>query len=221
MPERRISADSALPMTDQPGTGCARTPGRRSSRPVAGRAGQRRTRGPGPTHPAQRRRGPVELLRAGDPDPTAKAMAQQAGVSLRLVFHHFSDMDDLYQFVAALQLRRQWADLPQLSPRLSLATRIERTGGAPGRALRGDLRAVRRALACRASTSPAVAGRSVGADSMLLENLEATCAPRAQASCRPARRRPSRGDGHRHLVGGLGTHAPASGMPVRGARPSG
>ena len=69
----------------------------------------------------------MELLRAGDPDPTAKAVARRAGVSLRLVFHHFADMDDLYQFVAALQLRRQWADMPQLSPRLSLSTRIERT----------------------------------------------------------------------------------------------
>ena len=58
----------------------------------------------------------MELLRAGDTDPTAKAVARRAGVSLRLVFHHFADMDDLYQFVAALQLRRQWADMPQLSP---------------------------------------------------------------------------------------------------------
>ncbi len=69
----------------------------------------------------------VELLHAGDPDPTAKAVAKRAGVSLRLVFHHFADMDDLYQFVAALQLRRQWADMPQLSPKLALSTRIERT----------------------------------------------------------------------------------------------
>src|SRR5271156_4673554 len=51
----------------------------------------------------------MELLRAGDSDPTGKAVARRAGVSLRLVFHHFADMDDLYQFVGTLQLRRQWA----------------------------------------------------------------------------------------------------------------
>ena len=56
-----------------------------------------------------------QLLRDGDPDPTAKAIAEQAGVSLRLVFHHFSDMDDLYLYVAVLQLRRQWSDLPRVS----------------------------------------------------------------------------------------------------------
>ncbi len=58
----------------------------------------------------------MDLLRAGETDPTAKTVARRAGVSLRLVFHHFADMDDLYQFVAALLLRRQWADMPQLSP---------------------------------------------------------------------------------------------------------
>src|ERR1700728_1526736 len=97
----------------------------------------------------------MQLLRDGESDPTAKAVARRAGVSLRLVFHHFADMDDLYQFVAALQLRRQWADLPQLSPRLSLPTRIERTV-AHRAAHFEEISAVRRALVCRAPTSPAV-----------------------------------------------------------------
>src|SRR5271154_3298707 len=44
----------------------------------------------------------MDLLREGDPDPTAKAVAQRAGVSLPLVFHHFADMDDLNQSVADL-----------------------------------------------------------------------------------------------------------------------
>src|SRR5580693_8257824 len=69
----------------------------------------------------------MQLLRDGESDPTAKAVARRAGVSLRLVFHHFADMDDLYQFVGALLLQRQWAEMPQLSPKLSLPTRIERT----------------------------------------------------------------------------------------------
>src|SRR5271155_5351046 len=58
----------------------------------------------------------MQLLRDGESDPTAKAVARRAGVSLRLVFHHFADMDDLYRFVAALQLRRPGSEMPRLSP---------------------------------------------------------------------------------------------------------
>jgi TetR/AcrR family transcriptional regulator, regulator of autoinduction and epiphytic fitness len=117
----------------------------------------------------------MELLRAGDPDPTAKAVARRAGVSLRLVFHHFADMDDLYQFVAALQLRRQWADMPQLSPKLSLPTRIERTV-AHRAALFEETSEVRRALVCRAPTSPAVRQALAAADHLFFEDLKATFA---------------------------------------------
>ncbi|HTU37042.1 MAG TPA: TetR/AcrR family transcriptional regulator [Acidimicrobiales bacterium] len=118
----------------------------------------------------------VALLREGDPDPTAKAVAARAGVSLRLVFHHFADMDDLYHFVAALQLRRQWADMPRLSPRLALLSRIERTVSHRA-VLFEDISPVRRALARRAPSSPAVAQAVTAADNLLLESLRATFAP--------------------------------------------
>jgi AcrR family transcriptional regulator len=118
----------------------------------------------------------VALLRAGDPDPTAKAVAARAGVSLRLVFHHFADMDDLYHFVAALQLRRQWTTMPQLSPRLSLASRIERTV-AHRVVLFEEISPVRCALARRSPSSPAVAQAIAAADNLLLERLRVTFAP--------------------------------------------
>jgi TetR/AcrR family transcriptional regulator, regulator of autoinduction and epiphytic fitness len=118
----------------------------------------------------------VALLRAGDPEPTAKAVAARAGVSLRLVFFHFADMDDLYHFVAALQLRRQSSSMPRLSPRLSLASRIERTV-AHRAALFEDVSPVRRALARRASSSPAVAQAIAAADNLLRESLRTTFAP--------------------------------------------
>lgn len=159
----------------------------------------------------------MDLLRAGDPDPTAKAVALRAGVSLRLVFHHFADMDDLYQFVAALQLRRQWADLPQLSPRLSLSTRIERT--VAHRAAHFEaISEVRRALVCRAPTSPAVRRAIGAADTLLLEDLKATFAP--ELGELPAGTRADH-------VGAMDTCTSweawerlrtASGIPVRGAR---
>jgi TetR/AcrR family transcriptional regulator, regulator of autoinduction and epiphytic fitness len=118
----------------------------------------------------------MQLLRDGESDPTAKAVARRAGVSLRLVFHHFADMDDLYQFVGALQLRRQWADMPQLSPELSLSTRIERTI-AHRAALFEETSEVRRALACRAPTCPGVGQALAASDDLFLEDLKATFAP--------------------------------------------
>jgi TetR/AcrR family transcriptional regulator, regulator of autoinduction and epiphytic fitness len=118
----------------------------------------------------------MELLLAGETDPTAKAVARRAGVSLRLVFHHFADMDDLYQFVGALLLQRQWAEMPQLSPQLSLPVRIERTV-AHRAALFEQIAEVRRALACRAPTCPGVREALAASDNLFLEDLKATFAP--------------------------------------------
>ncbi len=157
------------------------------------------------------------LLRAGNPDPTAKAVARRAGVSLRLVFHHFADMDDLYQLVAALQLRRQWAGMPQLSPDLSLSSRIERTV-AHRAALFEENAKVRRALICRAPTSLAVRRTLAAADALLLEDLKTTFAPELAELSEPARS---------EFLGAMdtGTSLEAwerlrttSGIPVRGAR---
>jgi TetR/AcrR family transcriptional regulator of autoinduction and epiphytic fitness len=106
-----------------------------------------------------------QLLQDGDPDPTAKSIAEQAGVSLRLVFHHFADMDDLYLFVAALQLRQQWTDLPRVSQRLSLPARIERTVSHRA-ALYEEISPVRRAVARRALTSANVAAVVASGDTM-------------------------------------------------------
>ena len=118
----------------------------------------------------------VALLQAGDPDPTAKAVAARVGVSLRLVFHHFADMDDLYHLVAALQLRRLWSGVPRLSSRLSLTSRIERTV-AHRAALFEEISPVRHALARRGPFSPAVAQAIAVADNLLRESLRATFAP--------------------------------------------
>jgi AcrR family transcriptional regulator len=166
----------------------------------------------------------MELLRAGDPDPTAKSVAQGAGVSLRLVFDHFADMDDLYQCVAALQLRRQWVDMPQLSPALSRSTRIERTvahRGAPWRTVARSSRRIPKSGAPwvgRAPTSPSVRRALAAADTLFLEDLEATFAPELAGVTGSARG---------ELVGAMDTGTSweawerlrkTSGIPVRGAR---
>ncbi len=122
----------------------------------------------------------IELLQAGNPDPTAKEVAQRAQVSLRLVFHHFDDMDDLYHYVAALQLRRQWHGMPDLSPRLALGTRIERTV-AHRASLFEEITPVRRALGRRGPSSTGVVEAVWAADALLLEDIRTTFAPEISA----------------------------------------
>jgi AcrR family transcriptional regulator len=122
----------------------------------------------------------MELLREGDPEPTAKAVAQRAEVSLRLVFHHFAEMDDLYHYVAALVLRRQWSGMPRISDKLALTTRIDRTV-AHRAGLYEEIAPVRRALMRRVATAPGVRDAIAAADGLLLESLKATFAPELAA----------------------------------------
>src|SRR5260221_13954531 len=48
----------------------------------------------------------LDLLQEGDLKPTADRVAERAGVSLRLVFHHFADLEALYAAAADRQLER-------------------------------------------------------------------------------------------------------------------
>jgi AcrR family transcriptional regulator len=118
----------------------------------------------------------ITLLRESDTEPTARAVAERAGVSLRLVFHHFSDLDDLYHYVAALQLREQWSGMPELSPKLSLVKRIERVVSHRA-ALFEEISPVRRAMVRHMITSPGVSDVVLVADALLLQSLKATFAP--------------------------------------------
>ncbi|HWF14915.1 MAG TPA: TetR/AcrR family transcriptional regulator [Acidimicrobiales bacterium] len=122
----------------------------------------------------------MSLLREGDAEPTARSVAERAGVSLRLVFHHFAEMDDLYHYVAALLLRRQWSGMPLISPKLALTTRLERTA-AHRAALYEEISPVRRALVHRMSSSDGVGAAIHAADTLLLENLKETFAPELSA----------------------------------------
>ncbi len=48
----------------------------------------------------------LDLLQEGDLKPTAQRVAERAGVSLRLVFHHFTDLEALYAAAADRQFER-------------------------------------------------------------------------------------------------------------------
>ena len=56
----------------------------------------------------------LQLLADGDPQPSSRAIAQRAGVSLRTVFQHFNDIDSLYAAVAQRQVERLWSKLDAL-----------------------------------------------------------------------------------------------------------
>jgi AcrR family transcriptional regulator len=48
----------------------------------------------------------VDLIESGQPSPTAEAVALRAGVSLRTVFRHFEEMENLHLEIAALVFER-------------------------------------------------------------------------------------------------------------------
>src|SRR5688500_16055298 len=58
----------------------------------------------------------LELLEEGDLQPTAARIAERAGVSLRLVYHHYGDLESVY--VAAIG--RQFAAIMQEVPPIPL-----------------------------------------------------------------------------------------------------
>jgi AcrR family transcriptional regulator len=48
----------------------------------------------------------LELLSEGDFQPTANRIAERAGISLRLIYHHFGDLESLYRAVGQRSLER-------------------------------------------------------------------------------------------------------------------
>jgi AcrR family transcriptional regulator len=51
----------------------------------------------------------LELLEEGDLQPTAQRIADRAGISLRLIYHHFGDLESLFRATAMRQAERMAA----------------------------------------------------------------------------------------------------------------
>jgi TetR/AcrR family transcriptional regulator, regulator of autoinduction and epiphytic fitness len=118
----------------------------------------------------------VELLEEGNPQPTAKQVAEKAGVSLRLVFHHFDEMEALYRAVAVMQFERHWQSMGSVKVELPLADRIEQTAR-----LRAGLfeavTPVRRAAVRQSQRSEEIAQDLAESNRHLREQLANTFAP--------------------------------------------
>jgi len=118
----------------------------------------------------------VNLLQEGDPHPTANRIAQRAGVSLRLVFHHFDDLESVLRAAVAVQEERHWHRFRPVSPSLPLEERIRAVVRQRADVFRAVL-PVRRAADRLIDTSPTVAAETARVRNALRSQLAETFAP--------------------------------------------
>ena len=108
----------------------------------------------------------LELANAGDARPTAKEIAERAGISVRSVYVHFDDLDDLFRAAAARHFEQMAGILHPVDAGLPIPARI--VAAAEQRvAIHENFGAVRRAAEQWAPLSPALTevlntGRDVG-----------------------------------------------------------
>jgi AcrR family transcriptional regulator len=95
----------------------------------------------------------LELVRAGNPRPTAKEIAGRAGISLRSVYVHFDDLDDLFAAAGARQAEEVAHLLYPVDPSLPPDERVAEVVRQRA-AIWEELAPVRRAALSWASSSP-------------------------------------------------------------------
>jgi len=100
----------------------------------------------------------LDLLAAGDLKPTAARIADRAGVSLRLVFHHYDDLEEIYSELAERQAERVKPLTVPIAVSIPLAPRIEEFSAQRGRLLE-TLSPARRAAVLMEPFRPALARR--------------------------------------------------------------
>jgi AcrR family transcriptional regulator len=100
----------------------------------------------------------LDLLGEGDLRPTAARIAERAGVSLRIVFHHFDDLEAIYSELADRQAERVKPLTVPIPVTLPFARRVEEFSAQRGRLLE-TLSPVRRAAVLMEPFRPALAKR--------------------------------------------------------------
>ncbi len=100
----------------------------------------------------------LDLLNEGDLRPTAARIAERAGVSLRLMFHHFDDLDAIYSELADRQAERVKPLTKPVDAALPFARRVELFSAQRGRVLE-TLSPVRRSAVLMEPFRPALAKR--------------------------------------------------------------
>ena len=100
----------------------------------------------------------LDLLGEGDLRPTAARIAERAGVSLRIVFHHFDDLEAIYSELADRQAERVKPLTVPISISLPFARRVEEFSAQRGRLLE-TLSPVRRSAVLMEPFRPSLAKR--------------------------------------------------------------
>ena len=125
----------------------------------------------------------LDLLAQGNMRPTAREIAQQAGTSVRSVYVHFDDLEDLFVVAANRQLARV---RPLLSPVVEEGPLRRRAEAVVRRRaqLYEEFGAVRRATELQAPFSPTLQRLVVRAHSRARAELEQVFTPELRA-CSP------------------------------------
>jgi TetR/AcrR family transcriptional regulator, regulator of autoinduction and epiphytic fitness len=126
----------------------------------------------------------IALLEQGDAQPTARRIAERAGVSLRLVFHHFEDLESILRDAVRIQEHRHWRHVLPVESTLPVRERVEKV--VRQRATVFEATApVRRSAELLTHSSPTVAAELARGREWLRAQLRATFAPELEPR-RPA-----------------------------------
>lgn len=117
----------------------------------------------------------IALLIEGHTNPTARDVALRAGVSLRLVFHHFEDMENVFKAAISIQAERYWTGLDPVSPQGNAKSRVKETVEKRAE-LYEAIGPVRRAAVRRAESSKILSDQMEASRQLLRSHLEITFA---------------------------------------------
>jgi AcrR family transcriptional regulator len=99
----------------------------------------------------------LALIREGDLRPTARQIAERATISLRSVYVHFDDLEDLFFAAAQRQMAIVATMITPIAPDLPLAERIDRVCTLRGRIFE-EVGPIWRAAQVQAPFSPTLSG---------------------------------------------------------------
>ncbi len=123
----------------------------------------------------------LDLINEGDLQPTAARIAERAGVSLRLVFHHFNDLETIYAALAKRQLERVAPLMkPAISPSIPLASRIGEFVAQRARMFE-FISPVRRSALLREPFTPSLAKQLSGARGLARRQIQTAFDPELAA----------------------------------------